>query len=770
MDVNTDIWGLPATWVDGTTAEQNADIKYPATNKDTYKEQYTTGGIPYNEIDLSLAFWGIGKDCIFCNPQYLAPYCVGGDINTIDVYQEPVKQTKTEQPALFCHGDQTTVSISYTRRWSYYTASEIEADVQHRIPQGSAYTHQLYAAMNYQKMMLIPYVETVADTYTTGSYSTYTLYDYVENQRYDTKQRIVGIGFMARYGDGINDNRSAENKYTSLLFSFDVPGKDVSYNSKQFYAHDTGMSYLSWSDGSGGCRIPMSINTARISGNATIGTADTGFRAKYCPTNDGTSVPWYFYDPDDPIWTISKATAPGSGSTVFWYAYPYIAVNSTNAETVKEYVLKQIAYLGLPFVYDPADAARGRIGNIGVYLPVFDENGVTTGEYKEGADALRLPNSEWTDGREGAGYDPGRRENDDFGYLFNPHNTNRFATGLTVWCMYQQDILDVLSGINNLYLTDPDGNSKWQLDFKGSNPDDYIVSCKAMLLDVAHTDTTSAFKLGPVPFDGIACYKYNDTGYFSFGSIDINAYYGDFRDCQPYTSMELYIPLCGTVDIDPEYFTGHSMEIIMMYDVYTGACTAGIYRDHYTLYKAVNGQIGADIPVSALQMGTYQSTVHALQAAQKQNEIRLAASAVTVAAGAAALIAAPATGGASLIAGAGLISGAAGLLGGVMQEQNYDYQIEHTQPVPAQTTAAETQNNFCVGGLYPILYIKRAKMLSSYDAEIYSHTIGNACLINGYVGSQTGLVMCSAVDLSGVPATVEEINAIKQALGKGVYV
>ncbi|MBO5921562.1 MAG: hypothetical protein J6Q48_04165, partial [Bacteroidaceae bacterium] len=105
-----------------------------------------------------------------------------------------------------------------------------------------------------------------------------------------------------------------------------------------------------------------------------------------------------------------------------------------------------------------------------------------------------------------------------------------------------------------------------------------------------------------------------------------------------------------------------------------------------------------------------------------------------------------------------------------MQEQNYDYQIEHTQPIPAQTTAAETQNNFCVGGLYPILYVKRAKMLQGYDAEIYSHTIGNACLINGLISSQSGLVMCSSVDLSGVPATVEEINAIKQALGKGVYV
>ena len=636
-----------------------------------------------------------------------------------------------------------------------------------------AYNTVMIPDFNYQKIMVVPYIlyKKPNDDYI----ASWDLKSYIDEDMALGYTQIVNIGYKMWTGDGINNNRY--NSYEcgfAPVFTHNVDNYDVRYNNKIFYARG-GYSQLtrgaSRSNNKGTLLAPYYSAYDRITKNNTVDMT-TALAYRYCVAEDANpNEIWYYFD-DNPLWQVNGDSATDG----YWCTFPYIHCDSDNVDEVKEYILQQLAFLGLPFCYDPALALRGQIGDTGIYLPKFDINGITTGEYEEGAAALALPNAEWIDGRTGSGYDPTRRPgNDDYGYLINPFNSNRFTTGLNVWCMYQQDILDVLSGINNLYLTDPDGNEKWQLDFKGSNPDDYIVSCKAMLLDVAHSNTTSAFKLGPVQFDGIACYKYNDTGSFSFGTIPLDgtgdyAPYGDFRDYQPYTTMELYIPLCGTVEIDPEFFVGHSIEIIMMYDIYTGACTAGIYRDNFTLWKAVNGQIGADIPVSALQMGTYQNAIHSLQAAQKQNEIRLASSAVTVAAGAAALIAAPATGGTSLIAGAGLISGAAGLLSGVMQEQNYDYQIDHTQPIPAQTTAAETQNNFCVGGLYPILYVKRAKMLQGYDAEIYSHTIGNACLINGLIGSQSGLVMCSSVDLSGVPATVEEINAIKQALGKGVYV
>lgn len=761
MEINTDVWGLPSSWIDGSTSEQKAAIKFAVSSQDTFNELYTQNILELNTIDLSAAFWGIGKGSIFRQPHYLSPYQKDG-VTEVAV-DDVIDDSQSAYPLMFFTA--STVTNQNTRFDYRYSPRRTTAP-----PQGVPYNSKIVLGFNYKDVMLEPLVLCKDNTFSSSNRST-TLYDYIENAVYEDYPRITGIGYTSYAGDG-STNRS--KIYFYPLTSFTVKEYDLHYESTYFWCQYLSNFLINGTE-LGTSQKPIigathTLTTTDI--NNFIGDSVTALAYKYS-LSDSTRAPFYYFDTENELWQINK-TVIRSGDTK-WYTYPFIETTAENAETVRDYVLSQIAYLGLPFVYDPSKSARGLIGDTGVYLPVFDDNGITTGQYEEGINALRLPNAEWTDGREGAGYNPGHREDDDYGYLFNPYNTNRFATGLTVWCMYQQDILDVLAGINNLYLTDPTGNEKWQLDFKGSNPDDYIVSCKAMLLDITHTDTTTAFKLGPVQFDGIACYKYNGTGYFSFGTIALDGTadyspYGDFRDYQPYTTMELYIPLCGTVDIDPEFFVGHTMEIIMMYDIYTGACTAGIYRDSYTLYKAVNGQIGADIPVSAMQMGTYQNAIHSLQAAQKQNEIRLASSAVTVAAGAAALIAAPATGGTSLIAGAGLISGAAGLLSGVMQEQNYDYQIEHTQPIPAQTTAAETQNNFCVGGLYPILYVKRAKMLQGYDAEIYSHTIGNACLINAQVGSQTGLVMCSSVDLSGVPATVEEINAIKQALGKGVYV
>lgn len=807
MDVHTDIWGARDNWRDATsyTYYRLGDFKRPKEGINSYYNAYKNGSLVGGAVptDLSLAFWGIGKGSILTKPMFLASYWDG---DTIKTAAEPINDEDISSvPCILGYGSdgEGQYTLSWWNRYApAENPGESEWSTGEIINIWSMY-REIFTAFNYQKVMLVPFVRIALGSPTDGWGESYvSLKAYIDGMTvggaYVNHNKILSIGYQVAIGDG-EDNRSTGNKELSINIPVNIKGSSrhwegVKSNRQRdwkWFATEYGINTMLDS----GMLNPGSYSYARsispyrrfdavdFSSLHNIGDGETGLCYKYCenykePGDTGygqVPIP-YYYDPDDEIWKINDSLP---WNTNYAHPFPYIECTTANKNEVRDYILKQIAYLGFPFVYDPAMATRGKIGDIGVYLPVFDDNGITTGEYKEGTAALTLPNAQWIDGRESSGYDPYAPppppDQEDFGYLINPFNSNRFTTGLNVWCMYQQDILDVLAAINNLYLTDPTGNEKWQLDFKGSNPDDYIVSCKAMLLDVAHSDTTSAFKLGPVQFDGIACYKYNDTGSFSFGTIPLDGTgdyrpYGDFRDYQPYTTMELYIPLCGTVEIDPEFFVGHNMEIIMMYDIYTGACTAGIYRDNFTLWKAVNGQIGADIPVSAMQMGTYQNAIHSLQAAQKQNEIRLASSAVTVAAGAAALIAAPATGGTSLIAGAGLISGAAGLLSGVMQEQNYDYQIEHSQPIPAQTTAAETQNNFCVGGLYPILYVKRAKRLEGYDAKIYSHTIGNACLINGQVGSQTGLVVCSSVDLSGVPATVEEINAIKQALGKGVYV
>lgn len=466
-----------------------------------------------------------------------------------------------------------------------------------------------------------------------------------------------------------------------------------------------------------------------------------------------------------------------------------------NNDNLAKAIMHEIAFLGLPFCFG-SGYANAEIGSSDIYLPVFDEHLVTTGEYVNGSASLDLPNASWTDvfgvnmPDYNPDYDPDAppEPGEDFGDLSNEgHMQYRFDTRLNIWCFYNggqyAGIDTVLNAINNLYLTDPDGNSKWQLDFKGSNPSDYIVGLYATPLIVPHSSGLTTFTLGPVDFDGdIETYTYNGSGHFTFGSVNLYGddypLFNDFRDFAPYTQIELYIPLCGTVTIDPAFFVGHSMTVDMYYDILTMSCVAAIYRDGITLYKTVNGSIGAEIPITSLDMGSYQNTIHSLESAQKQNDMRLMTSVLTMGASAAAAIA---TGGVSLGVGAAALAGGAGLLQTAEQGQQIDYNIDHTAPTVAQTGTAEAQNSFCVGSMYAKLFVKRAKLLSGHNDTVYSKTVGNACCINDYIGGtednpRAGLVVCSNINTNdivndyGESPTAEEINAIKQAFSTGVYI
>ena len=100
MEINTEIWGLPSSWVDGVTNEQQAEIKYPEPAKNTYRKQYNSGGIQWNSIDLSPAFWGIGKGSILCQPHYLSSHTTDGELNNIEVSAERVSDP-VEKPLIY---------------------------------------------------------------------------------------------------------------------------------------------------------------------------------------------------------------------------------------------------------------------------------------------------------------------------------------------------------------------------------------------------------------------------------------------------------------------------------------------------------------------------------------------------------------------------------------------------------------------------------------------------------------------------------------------
>lgn len=454
--------------------------------------------------------------------------------------------------------------------------------------------------------------------------------------------------------------------------------------------------------------------------------------------------------------------------------------NSTAINTV---ICHELAFLGLPFVNGwSTNYATQNIGDADVYLPIFDEHMITTGRFVRGSDALELPNASWSDILDETmpdydpRYDPGPKPTEKDIDINNIGRYNKFPSALKMYALNLNEFVSVIDALNAMYVTDPDGVEQWQVDFKGSNPSDYIVGLYATVANVDISQATvSGINVGAINLTDINAdakgYKLPSTLAdldFSCGSVSVPAL-DDFRDYAPYTQLELYLPLCGTVDLDPAFFVGHKVLVKYWIDILTMSCSAAVYRvtgDYTTLYKVVNGTVGATIPLTALRMGDYQNSIKSIESAMKRNEMQTWLSMASVAEKGATAIASG--GGSMLYDAGGLLSGVANVAGNMQSFSDLQYQLYHTQPAIAQTGAAESQNAFCIGSMYPILFIKRAMTLPDYNPTIYGHTVGYACCINDTIGNMSGYTVATNINTEGIAATAEEIEMIKQAFGKGV--
>lgn len=475
--------------------------------------------------------------------------------------------------------------------------------------------------------------------------------------------------------------------------------------------------------------------------------------------------------------------------------YPVLIIDNYDAQ-VGDYFdacrlacLHEMSFFGLPLCtsYTNATSAMWTTQQENIFIPQFDSHFVTTGNFMTLKKSYELDPTgqiDWGDIFAADApvneYDPSYQPTpehgeDDFGDLDNKGSYRIFPTTLNCYALNATELTQFMYILNGLYLTDPDGNTKWNLDFKGTNPSEYIVAAYATLYDAPLKSAKEDVKLGAVSFTEVSpnyqLYGVKNVEQFDCGSVFLAPYYGDFRDFAPYTNAELYLPLCGSVDIDIPYFLNHYINVVYWIDIYTMSCAASIYRDGTTLYKTISGSCGAQIPLLAPDLANYQNTVHQIEQQQKQNSMRVAASIIGTTLTAAGLAAAPETMGASVfIAGMGMgITQAVSAASGVQTAFDLNYQLEHIPRTHTEIGAASPQNNFCVGDIIPKLFIKRAKMLPSYSASHYSHVVGNQCCIAGIIGSFSGYTVVGSCDLTGIQATQSELDQIRQLLQTGVY-
>lgn len=778
MGINTDIWGATETWVSFTTYA-NGEVKTPAKEKDSYFKQWNTGGIELNNTDLSSCFWGVGKNSIWATPFLVAAYAANGDLSDIQFEKRRISNNK-DMPLLFTLGTTSSTELPrYTRRYKPDTTT---SDVNNNF-----YTFPIVTSFNYQKVLVIPVVHVAKSDFSSSQYP--ILYSYLNNPtQMKNYPYIVGIAYHMYMSEA---GTRTQNSYVSGLRPYmfrDVDGSP-GYENKLFFARSGGISYGNVSAANNyGANLTnifasengLSANYGIITPNATVSDPDTAIRYKYSvdsAQSNGAIVPIYYIDDN---WKI--------GLNGNWRCVAYLDTADYTIEEIKNYVFKQIAFLGLPFVYDYQTYYNGAIGDEGVYLPVFDEYGVTTGEYAEGDAALAQRNSEWIDGRD-SGFDPNRPPTpggEDRGDLTNSY-ANRYtnAGGLSQYVVSEEEVIKLAAFLNGRYLPTA---ADLDADFKGTNPQQYVVSVQKYPFSLPNSGGTADIYVGQqntgiegkplfATFGQIGVLPINNPSTFDFGTIDLsNPEYmsGNFLDYQK--KLLLYMPFVGTEELDPRLYFGHVLGLVYRIDYNTGAVAAEIKRDGLTI-ETKTSTISITIPFMAADMGSFQNQLAQLSYAKDLAKIKGAGAALsagfTMAAGAQGTMSA---GQPPLSALANLAQSGVQLAANATQLSQLDYQIEHTAPNVGTISTAAAANAFFMDARARLVVVFPS-MLPGYNAKEYSHIIGNACCKTGNLGSFSGFTVCSTADLSGVTTkgsiaripTEAEKELIRKVLLTGIY-
>ena len=444
------------------------------------------------------------------------------------------------------------------------------------------------------------------------------------------------------------------------------------------------------------------------------------------------------------------------------------------------YLKQQLAYLGFRFCID-GNHFKDSIDSQYYYIPEIDSVGMTTGNYYAAntAEAHTLPNDTWnTNVYEQTPYDGTNDDEDEDPNTYSDQTDWHFdivSPNSSFIKLYLLDQLRVESLHDKFYeslQSKPSGMSTEEFfsdTYLTNNPTDVIISLRYFNINLESAINTSPtaeeIKLGAYQTGISAKQPVQTTKLFDYGSCIYYPHFGDFRDYAPYSSAQLIIPYCGTVDIDPAQYMNTTINVKMLIDFASGACTAYILRNNLVI-DSISGQIGIDLPVTGVAS---QDLLRNLFNGSQNLKAAKNANVQGMAAGAMGFISSALSGNYM-----GMASAAMNTMfneeNTILQKETADFNLHHTNVPFRQIGAVDpmistNQEQQCRLLVYrPIMGIE-----SQEEYDSYAHTIGYACYDNAQLSGYTGFTVCAAADTSGISATLKERAIIKQLLLSGIY-
>ncbi len=459
-----------------------------------------------------------------------------------------------------------------------------------------------------------------------------------------------------------------------------------------------------------------------------------------------------------------------------WTEIPYSTANY-------EKILSMAALFGCPFTDSDKYSFNIDFLDNDMFLPVIPENGIAEGEYTRGADNLdnslygisTVRNINYDPSTPITPYDPNTYSMQTY---FNPvlginSMTKRYVLdgaaveqlGRDLWTISDDlahlDPLETFKNFENLIID----------NFLTNDPISCIVGLNKYPINNIPTGTQAEpIRYGKV--QGAAEGKPLETCsmFFNFSGVRIWPKFGrSFLDYEPYTHYELYIPFCGTVQIDPGDIIDHILSVQMCIDFATGTATAYVMADNLCI-NTVSGSCAINIPVTGTDGVTLNAQINngIINTKKAQGNLFLGGFLNTFTIG-------------GLLKTAGDPSKKANdIMQGALDKAHAIYDLEHTQ-VPMHTIGSASPVGSWTLELdcrLMIYYPEGEAIISGQpsrdlprlaDLTEYGHTTGFSCIMQGSVSDFHGYTVGNIDTSSIAGATAEEREQIRSAFAQGVW-
>ena len=254
--------------------------------------------------------------------------------------------------------------------------------------------------------------------------------------------------------------------------------------------------------------------------------------------------------------------------------------------------------------------------------------------------------------------------------------------------------------------------------------------------------------------------------YLDCGTIFLAALQHSYKDFEPYTTLDVYLPYIGWQRMDISLLINKNVSVRYYVDIHTRACTACILANNVFVAQ-YSGNIGVGLPTCGADYQGYSNAM--------ASTILGGASSVFSGAKGAQGAAMGAIG--NIMSGAGLALSVAGGVGGVAMgvasaAANTAATLNKLDAMGAPADHPQIKGGFtsCLGTYLPQSVLWRYIIHDTVEPNNFNALCGRPSSASGNVGSFSGFLSCKSVNLNTNHMLDAEANEVYTLLKNGVYI